>query len=68
MRRTAVAQLPLHAGKAPAWLFHRMVRLSREITRLIIEHHGSQTFLQRLSDSYWLQSLGCVLGDRRAIA
>ena len=62
MRQTGIAQLPLHGGKAPAWLFQRMVRLGREITRLIIENDGPQAFLQRLADPYWLQSLGCVLG------
>jgi len=30
-RHTGYASLPLHGGKAPAWLFGRMVRLSREI-------------------------------------
>src|SRR5687768_12429770 len=29
-RRTGFASLPLHGGKAPAWLFARMVRLSRK--------------------------------------
>jgi uncharacterized protein len=62
MRQTGIAQLPLHGGKAPAWLFQKMVRLGREITRLIIEDDGPQTFLQRIADPYWLQSLGCVLG------
>jgi hypothetical protein len=62
MRQTGIAQLPLHGGKAPAWLFQRMVRLGREITRLIIENDGPQAFLQRIADPYWLQSLGCVLG------
>jgi uncharacterized protein len=62
MRQTGIAQLPLHGGKAPAWLFQRMVRLGREITRLIVENDGSETFLQRIADPYWLQSLGCVLG------
>ena len=62
MRQTGIAQLPLHRGKAPAWLFQRMVRLGREITRLIIENDGPQAFLQRIADPYWLQSLGCVLG------
>src|SRR3954453_22465463 len=60
--QTGIAQLPLHGGKAPAWLFQRMVRLGREITRLIIEHRGPEVFLQRIADPYWLQSLGCVLG------
>jgi hypothetical protein len=62
MRQTGIAQLPLHGGKAPVWLFQKMVRLGREITRLIIENDGPQTFLQRIADPYWLQSLGCVLG------
>lgn len=62
MRQTGIAQLPLHDGKAPAWLFQRMVRLGREITRLIVENDGPEAFLQRVADPYWLQSLGCVLG------
>jgi len=62
MQRTGIAQLPLHGGKAPPWLFQRMVRLGREITRLIIEDHGPEEILRRISDPYWFQSLGCVLG------
>lgn len=30
-RHTGYASLPLHTGRAPVWLFGRMVRLSREI-------------------------------------
>ena len=30
--RTGIANLPLHHGKAPPWLFNRMVKLAREIT------------------------------------
>src|ERR671926_1461230 len=60
--RTGVAQLPLHGGKAPAWLFQRMVRLGREIVRLIVEDYGPEEILKRISDPYWFQSLGCVLG------
>jgi uncharacterized protein len=62
MQKTGIAQLPLHGGKAPPWLFQRMVRLGREIVRLIIEEHGPQEILKRVSDPYWFQSLGCVLG------
>jgi uncharacterized protein len=39
-----------------------MVRLGREITRLIVEDHGSEEFLKRISDPYWFQCLGCALG------
>src|ERR671919_447188 len=62
MRHTGIAELPLHGGKAPPWLFQRMVRLGREIVRLIIEDQGPEEILKRISDPYWFQSLGCVLG------
>jgi len=32
MKRTGIANLPLHGGKAPAWLFSRMKKLAREVT------------------------------------
>ena len=62
MRQTGIAHLPLHGGKAPAWLFQRMVQLGREILRLIVEDYGPEEILKRISDPYWFQSLGCVLG------
>jgi hypothetical protein len=62
MHRTGIAELPLHGGKAPPWLFQRMVKLGREIIRLIIEDNGPEEILRRISDPYWFQSLGCVLG------
>src|SRR5215467_9832977 len=62
MGHTGIAQLPLHGGKAPVWLFQRMVRLGREIVRLIVEDHGPEEILKRISDPYWFQAFGCVLG------
>jgi uncharacterized protein len=62
MRHTGIAELPLHGGKAPPWLFQRMVRLGREIVRLVVEDNGPEEILRRISDPYWFQSLGCVLG------
>jgi uncharacterized protein len=62
MHRTGIAELPLHGGKAPPWLFQRMVKLGREIIRLIIEDNGPEEILRRISDPHWFQSLGCVLG------
>ena len=61
-KRTGYASLPLHGGKAPPWLFSRMVPLSREIMRHIVEEYGAQEVLRRLSDPYWFQAFGCVLG------
>jgi hypothetical protein len=60
--RTGYASLPLHTGKAPAWLFGRMVRLSREIVVYLAAEYGTREILRRLSDPFWFQALGCVLG------
>ncbi|MBD3205554.1 DUF763 domain-containing protein, partial [Candidatus Bathyarchaeota archaeon] len=56
------AILPLHGGKAPRWLFHRMVSLAECITDIIIDEYGSIGLLERLSDPWFFQSLACVLG------
>ena len=50
--RTGIANLPLHYGKVPPWLFSRMVKLAR----------GSEEMLRRLSHPYWFQAFGCILG------
>jgi hypothetical protein len=60
--RTGVANLPLHYGKAPKWLFDRMVKLAREITIVIVSDYGAEEMLRRLSDPHWFQAFGCVLG------
>jgi hypothetical protein len=52
----------LHQGKAPPWLFNRMVKLAREITIVIVDEYGPQEMLKRLSHPYWFQAFGCVLG------
>ena len=60
--RTGIANLPLHSGKAPRWLFERMVKLAREITVAIVTDYGPGEMLLRLSNPLWFQSFGCVLG------
>ncbi len=60
--RTGIANLPLHYGKAPPWLFQRMVKLAREITIAIVTDYGPEEMLRRLSHPYWFQAFGCVLG------
>lgn len=61
-KRAGIAQLPLHYGKAPRWLFDRMRRLAREIVRLIVEERGVDEILILLSNPFWFQCFGCVLG------
>lgn len=62
MFRTGTATLPLHYGKAPKWLFQRMSLLAREIIIAIVSEFGSGLLLRRLSDPFWFQALGCILG------
>jgi len=61
-RRTGLAHLPLHGGHAPPWLFQRMTRLARGIVSAIVVECGPVEVLRRLSDPFWFQALGCVLG------
>lgn len=56
------ADMPLHYGQVPAWLYTRMGKLGVAITEAIIIEYGKSAFLQRMSDPFWFQSLGAVLG------
>lgn len=62
MQRTGVARLPLHYGKAPRWLVIRMRKLAKEIVTIVVDEYGTGDFLKRISDPFWFQALGCVLG------
>ncbi|MBV9744676.1 MAG: DUF763 domain-containing protein, partial [Acidobacteriia bacterium] len=62
MKRSGVADLPLHGGQVPAWLTARMTRLATAITESIVHHYGVSEFLSRISDPFWFQALGCVMG------
>ncbi len=61
-KQVGIADLPLHYGQAPRWLFDRMVKLSREIFEVIVYEYNRDEILKRLSDPFWFQSLSCVLG------
>jgi hypothetical protein len=60
--RSGIVNLPLHYGKAPPWLFERMTQLAREITRALVSEFGPGEVLRRLSDPFWFQAFGCLLG------
>ncbi len=62
MRPTGTARLPLHGGKAPPWLFNRMVKLAREVIILLAAQYGPQEVVRRFSDPFWFQAFGCLLG------
>jgi len=56
------ADLPLHYGRVPVWLAQRMSSLGGAIVESIVIEYGRDVFLQKMSDPFWFQSLGCVLG------
>jgi uncharacterized protein len=60
--RTGTADLPLHGGRAPRWLFERMTLLAREMSLAILEEEGTAGLMRRLADPVWFQAFGCVLG------
>ncbi len=62
MKRTGVAELPLHAGRCPPWLFKQMVKLGGAISTVIVQEYSKEEFLRRIADPFFFQSLGCVLG------
>src|SRR5580693_4288553 len=62
MKRSGTADLPLHGGRVPLWLATRMTALGTAITESVVHHHGHSAFLSRLSDPFWFQALGSVMG------
>jgi uncharacterized protein len=62
MRRSGHADLPLHGGRVPAWLAERMTRLGTAISESVLLHYGTSELLSRLSDPFWFQALGSVMG------
>src|SRR5215203_5087236 len=62
MKRSGTADLPLHGGRVPQWLAERMTKLGTAITEAIIYQYGASAFLSRLSDPFWFQALGAVMG------
>lgn len=62
MVRAGTADLPLHYGQVPRWLAERMARLGRAVVESIVMEYGASGFLERMSDPFWFQALGCVMG------
>jgi hypothetical protein len=62
MKRSGSADLPLHYGYVPKWLYERMAKLGLAITESIVSEYGKKEFLSRMSDPFWFQSFGAVMG------
>ena len=62
MKRSGTADLPLHYGQVPPWLYERMSRLGLAIVEVILADYGKDEVLRRLADPFWFQSFGAVMG------
>ncbi|MFQ6119563.1 MAG: DUF763 domain-containing protein [Methanosarcinales archaeon] len=62
MKRSGLADLPLHWGKTPKWLFERIAKQAKNICEVIILEYGRDEFLKRISDPFWFQAFSCILG------
>lgn len=62
MPRTGHADLPLHYGQVPPWLAQRMSKLGGAIVESIVMEYGKAEVLKKMSDPFWFQALGCVMG------
>src|SRR6202012_4474704 len=62
MKRSGTADLPLHGGRVPPWLADRMTELGTAIAEQVILNYGHSGFLTRLSDPFWFQAYGTVMG------
>src|SRR2546423_13310457 len=62
MKRSGSADLPLHNGSVPKWLYERMAKLGFAITEAILAEYGKKEFLSRMSDPFWFQRFGAVMG------
>ncbi len=62
MKRSGTANLPLHYGHVPKWLADRMKELGSAISLAIIHKYGRDEFLRRISDPFWFQAFGAVMG------
>jgi uncharacterized protein len=62
VKRSGFADLPLHGGRVPPWLASRMAQLGAAIVESVLLQYGHSEFLSRLSDPFWFQALGSVMG------
>ncbi|PAW94035.1 hypothetical protein CKK33_11235 [Mucilaginibacter sp. MD40] len=62
MKRSGSADLPLHYGYVPLWLAERMAKLGLAVVESIVLDYGKDEVIRRLSDPFWFQSLGAVMG------
>lgn len=60
--QTGIANVPLHGGHCPPWLFEKMKQLGAAMIEVIVLEYGPAEVLRRLSDPVWFQTFGSILG------
>ncbi|MEM6806219.1 MAG: DUF763 domain-containing protein, partial [Bacteroidota bacterium] len=62
MKHSGSADLALMGGSIPYWLYERMRKMSLAIVEAILIEYGHEAFLSKMSDPFWFQSFGAVIG------
>ena len=62
MKRSGTADLPLHYGHVPLWLAERMSKLGFAIVETIAMEFSTSEVINKLSNPFWFQSFGAVMG------
>jgi hypothetical protein len=62
MKRSGTADLPLHYGHVPPWLAERMSKLGFAIVETIALEFSTSEVINKLSNPFWFQSFGAVMG------
>lgn len=62
MKRSGTADLPLHYGHVPLWLAERMAKLGLAIVETIAMEFSTSEVISKLSNPFWFQSFGAVMG------
>lgn len=60
--KSGSADLPLHGGHCPSWLFEDMKDLGEVMIEAMILEFDRETVIRRFSDPGWFQAFGCTLG------
>jgi len=62
VRPTGVADLPLHTGHVPPWLFDRMRKLARLTLRIMYDLYGPDGVVERFSNPVFFQAFNNLIG------
>ena len=62
MKRSGSADLPLHYGHVPQWLYERMSKLGLSVIEVMLSDYGKDEVMRRMSDPFWFQCFGAVMG------